>query len=72
MEIKLKVNGAYYAPEEREAKPVKIEMWYDRSRKEWVLYPVDEEGNQLAAASYAFGKKDANETKKQLEADYGI
>lgn len=53
-----------------EAKATKIEMWYDRSRREWVLYPVDEEGNQLAGASYGFGKAEALRIKKDLEAEY--
>ena len=51
-------------------KAVKIEMWYDRHRREWVLYPVDEEGNQIAPASYGFSKAEAKEIKKDLEAEY--
>ena len=47
-----------------------IEMWYDRSRRNWVLYPVDAEGNQLAEASYGFGKKDALQTKAMLEEEW--
>ena len=57
-------------PEEPEA--VAIEMWYDRSRREWVLYPVDADGNQIAEATYEFSKKDAMNSKKQLEAEYGL
>lgn len=54
------------------AEVVAIEMWYDRHRREWVLYPVDYEGNQLAPAVYGFGKADALDTKKSLEAEYNL
>ena len=47
-------------------------MWFDRSRREWVLYPVDADGNQLAEAVYDFRKAEALETKKILEAEYGL
>lgn len=58
--------------ESEEKTAVKIEMWYDRSRREWVIYPVDEDGNQLAEARYGYGKAEAKEIKKDLEAEYGI
>lgn len=61
-----------WAEDREEPKAVKIVMWYDRSRREWVLYPVDADGNQIAEATYAFGKVDAVDTKKHLEAEYGI
>ena len=55
-----------------EPKAAAIEMWWDRSRREWVLYPVDADGNQLAEAVYDFRKAEALETKKILEAEYGL
>ena len=64
----VEVSGMEY----EEHKAVKIEMWYDRHRREWVLYPVDDEGNQLAEAMYGFGKKDALDTKRLLEEKYGL
>lgn len=66
--INLKRDDDY----ERNNNAAKIEMWYDRHRKEWVLYPVDKDGNQMSEASYGFGKKDAIETKKHLEEIWGI
>ena len=54
------------------AKAVEIEKWYDRHRREWVLYPIDENGYQLAGASYAFSKEESLRIKKELEAEYGI
>lgn len=44
-----------------------IECWYDPHYRHWVLYPVDAEGNQLAEATYDFGKKNALATKKDME-----
>lgn len=65
-----KIEG--YEPAFEEAKPVRIEMWYDRHRRNWVLYPVDAEGNQLSEARYAFGKKEAKELKNDMETEYEI
>lgn len=45
-------------------------MWYDRHRREWVIYPVDEEGNQLDGAKYGFNKKEAQAIRKDLEAEW--
>lgn len=58
--------------EEEEHKAVAIEMWYDRHYRHWVLYPVDEEGNQLHEARYGFGKKEALKFKRDLEEEYEI
>ena len=66
----IKIAG--YDPEYKEPKAVSIDMWYDRHRREWVLYPVDEEGNQLAEASYGFSKAEAKQIRKDLEAEYGL
>ena len=72
MTIRIIEDGIEWNAEEKESKAASIEMWYDRSRREWVLYPVDEEGNQLAEARYGYGKAEAKEIKKDLEAEYGI
>ena len=55
-----------------DAIPVAVEMWYDRSRRHWVVYPVDADGNQLKEAEYGFGKAEAMEIKKDLELAFGI
>lgn len=62
-----------YNPDDyKEPEVIAIEMWYDRHRREWVIYPVDIEGNQLATAQYGFGKKEALEIKKDLEKEYNL
>lgn len=63
----MKINGIEYEPDFTEPKVDHIEMWYDRHRRNWVLYPVDAEGNQLKEARYGFGKAEALEIKKELE-----
>ena len=50
----------------------KIDMWYDRSRKNWVIYPVDDEGNQLTEAVYGFSRSEAKKIKKDLELEYHL
>lgn len=50
-----------------EPKAVAIECWYDRSRRNWVIYPVDAEGNQLEEARYGFGKVEAMKIKQDME-----
>ncbi len=64
--MEISINGSVWT----EAQTVKIEMWYDRSRRNWVLYPVDKDGNQITEAIYGFGKKEALKLKKELEAEY--
>ena len=67
--MRIMVDGVEWIPTEEEPKAVAIDMWYDRHRREWVLYPVDKEGNQLAEARYAFSKSAALETKKEMEGE---
>ena len=71
--IRLYVDGVEVTPTDiEEHKAVAIEKWYDRHRREWVIYPVDAEGNQLVEARYGFSKTEAEEIKAELEAEYGI
>lgn len=66
----IKIIGWDAEPKERKVEA--IEMWYDRHRREWVLYPVDGEGNQMAEATYGFSKAEAKAIKKDLEKEYGL
>lgn len=70
--IRIMVDGIEYEPEQNEKKAIAVEMWYDKSRRNWVLYPVDNEGNQIAEAVYGFGKAEAKTLKAELEQEYGI
>jgi hypothetical protein len=47
-------------------KAVDVKCWYDRHRRNWVIYPVDAEGNQLKEASYGFCKKEAMEIRNEM------
>lgn len=72
MRIKIFNDGEEYIPDYEEPKATSIEMWYDRHYRHWVIYPVDEFGNQLAEAQYGFGKQEANKIKAELADEYGI
>ena len=65
----IKIVG-FDVEELEEKKAVAVDMWYDRHRREWVLYPVDSEGNQLVEARYGFSKAEAIEIKNDLEQEY--
>lgn len=59
-----------YTPDvETETKVDHIEMWYDRHRREWVIYPVDENGYQAGDYRYGFSKVEAKQIKADLEAE---
>lgn len=66
------INGIDYTPNYEEPKAVSIEMWYDKHYRHWVIYPIDEFGNQIGEAQYGFGKQDAKRIKDELADEYGI
>ena len=72
MTIRLYVDGVEVTPTYEEKKAVAIDKWYDRHRREWVIYPVDDEGNQLVEARYGFSKAEAVEIKRELETEYDL
>lgn len=37
---------------------MKIEYWYDRHTRSWVVMQVDEEGNQIGEAKYCGTKEE--------------
>ena len=63
--------GNFEGPMDEEP-AVSIEMWYDRHRKEWVIYPVDANGNQLAPARFGFGKREALSIRADIAAELGL
>lgn len=65
--VKIKIGSWDSTPVEREC--TAISCWYDRHRRNWVLYPVDAEGNQLEEAKYGFGKAEAMQIKKDMESE---
>ena len=64
--IRIKL-GNCEGPVEREC--TGIECWYDRHFRHWVLYPIDAEGNQLDEARYGFGKAEATQMRRDMEAE---
>lgn len=69
MTIKLIIDENEYEPTENERKAASVEMWYDRHRREWVIYPVDANGYQVAPARYAFSKSEAKDNMAKAAAD---
>ena len=67
----IKINGVEYEPND-DPKAIAVDMWYDRHRREWVIYPVDADGNQLAEARYGFSKQEAQAIKADIEEEYEI
>ena len=49
-----------------------IDCWYDRHTRLWVLQKMNKEGFQIGDAYYIYGKKEAQEYKKQLEQEAGL
>lgn len=63
----IKINGLdYIKVEEGLYDPVDVDMWYDRHYKHWVIYPIDRYGNQTHEARYGFGKREAEEIKREI------
>lgn len=67
----IRINGRVYEPE---AEPVAVDVsrWYDRHRREWVIYPVDADGNQIGAAQYGFSRAEAIEIEEDIRRESGI
>lgn len=72
MEFKIFVDGAEYVPTCGTVAAVAVERWYDRHRREWVLYPVDAEGTQVGEARYGFSKAEANEIEADIKLEYSL
>ena len=51
---------------------VKIDCWYDRHQRIWVIQRKNSEGDQIDNAIYAFNKKDAKEITADLIKEYGL
>lgn len=70
MKVEIKIKGwDGIVPEHKAAR---VEMWYDRHYRHWVIYPVDAEGNQWWEAQYGFGKAEALRIKRDIEREHGI
>ena len=66
----VRIKLGEWEPTEPDTKAVKIECWWDRFRRNWVLYPVNAAGDQLEEARYAFNRAEAQDLKKRMEQEY--
>lgn len=70
--IRIIVDGVEWNGETAEGTAQAIEMWWDKHRRHWELWPVDENGYQLAETTYAFNRAEALKVKKELAEEYGL
>ena len=60
-----------YEPDGTEAKATHIDAWYDPHLRLWTLTQRDDEGNQVGAAVYEYGKANAMRRKAEMEQELG-
>lgn len=72
MTVRIRLDGVWEEFESvYDRKIARVECWYDPHFRHWVIYPVNADGDQLEEARYGFGKKEALEIKKDVEARIG-
>lgn len=57
---------------EFDEKVVKIDAWYDRHTRLWVIQKLNKDDYQIGDAEYIYGKASAMTEKKNLEEEYGL
>lgn len=53
-------------------KPYKVDRWYDRRTRSWVIQLKDKEGNQIGNAIYVASKGEALQQEKEWKEEYQI
>jgi len=61
-----------YNPLYKDPIPTKVDSWYDRRTRSWIVQLMDEEGNQIGDAYYTGIKEDAIREEKELKERYNI
>lgn len=56
----------------QELKPSKVDMWYDRHERSWVVQLKDQEENQIGEATYVYSKPEALSQVEYLKKTYGL
>lgn len=49
-----------------------VDMWYDRTTRNWVVQVKDEHGNQIGDAVYVYTQPEALLEKARLERRHGV
>jgi hypothetical protein len=52
--------------------PAKVEKWYNRQQRSWVVQLKDKYENQIGEASYVATKPEAIEEEKRLKKEHGL
>lgn len=50
-----------------EPRTAKVEVWYDRATRSWVVQRLDADGNQIGTADYVHSKREAQALAKEYE-----
>lgn len=67
--MRIRLDGS---PEKDIYIPHKVEKWYNRSSKSWVVQVLDRYGNQIGDASYVHSRKEADDEVEYLERTNGL
>lgn len=68
--MKIKIIG--YEPSNEDLKPSKIDMWYDRSQRSWIVQLKDQEDNQIGEAAYVHSKTEAKKQVNDWKKEFGL
>jgi hypothetical protein len=68
----MRLIGFNREPEEGLYVPHKVDKWYNRSQKSWVVQLLDKYGNQIGEASYVGSKEEAVKEVEYLIKEHGL
>ena len=52
--------------------PVKVEKWYNRSEKSWVIQLLTKDNFQIGDAIYIYSKAEAIREEEELKKEYNL
>lgn len=70
--MKFKVKGFDPEADKFDESVVKIDVWYDRHTRNWVVMKMNKNGDQIGGADFPYTKKEALELKDEYEKEYGL
>lgn len=50
----------------------RIDQWYDRRTRSWVVQRMDAQGNQVGDAEYVYTRREADLIRRQWEVEYNL
>lgn len=61
-----------FESEDKEPIPSKVDMWYFKPQRSWIVQLKDEEGNQIGDAVYVHYKKEALKQVDDWKKEFGL